>query len=183
MKQELRLSTLIRHGAERTKRVEGTYVEFDGGHWKACTWGAAEFSSIRAIHGVVKDEGHVTDNVGRGQNPGDKLYDIATVRIHRTHWPEEVKGKYRREWLGLRSIVTTLNDSFHWPRGLVADWIDTLIDEHGYDLSLTVEVERPISDPKLGLDVDIDDYHPERPAEALEEAVVGDPAIGEPVTA
>lgn len=161
----VRLSTLIRYGADHSKYVQGEQLSssVDPPMWiddlssppaivpsesrpktlKTCAWGAARLGATM----LEQPDRDVTERSDLSQ----RTRKIGLVTISEAHLPdvlidyikEEVSSEYRIE-LPIRRAVMFLNDRAEWSRGEIADWVDDLIDEHGYGhrLHVTIRVDK-----------------------------------------
>lgn len=152
---KLRASTLMRYGAELTDRTENTFMRYsiNDGITHTCALGAfAHMYAILSLGQHDASRGDVCDAVsgstdGKGGNVAD-MFDESWIKGK--HAPQVVKDHgIRRDNsdVHLSRVITALNDDVHWTRDRIADWIDRLIDEHGYDVYVDVDVD---------VDIDVD---------------------------
>lgn len=140
-KQNLRLSTLMRLGIERTEPITGhLYQDDSDGRIKgACAIGAIEVGLAYCRFGRVDTETVHKSELG----PNAKPY---STNIKRQHFPAPLRSKlYRTKRKKLFALLHKANDQTEWTRKDIAEWIDRLIDRHRYDLRVEVRarVEMP----------------------------------------
>lgn len=131
--QSLRLDDLIRKGSKDTKQIAGAYLrttinEF-GSYTSACAIGAAEHALTGAeVVYKAKDLNSVLR----------KMLNETEIPFHHTPTEADI-GKTAT--MSLAEVIMALNDRCSYTREEIADWVETLIDEKGYDLTITVTDE------------------------------------------
>lgn len=150
------LSELIRKGCRTTKKTEGRlfnrvayrhqedtvpkfFVE-DGIDVEVADKVRTPEDACAVGAGVV---GYHKERLGVHYPPFDKLYspeelnDVLSTPIHPNHIPDDYG--HQSTALRLQNVITGLNDQHSFSRERIADWLDALIYEHGYDLYVEVE--------------------------------------------
>lgn len=123
-----RLSEAIRLGAAVTRPAKFNWIQkLQGGLaspvYTACAMGAAYIGTFA-----------ITEDIERGLNAAARtgvgtlkaaLRETYPVLLKEAKHPEMMLG--RNTWT-VQDIIVSLNDSYHWTREQIADWVETIED-------------------------------------------------------
>lgn len=110
--QQQKLSALIREGAMKRPQAFHDYISDDG---CTCALGAA----YEGITGKMPKP----DGEDRGLVKAT-IYNTTGVRNHKIPYPESFVSGWRD--VDILDVVTTLNDTCHWTREQIADYLESL---------------------------------------------------------
>lgn len=143
-----RITTLMREGIERTDPAKGLLfspvIESPCVADEACAWGCVIVGFDRRVHGTDPDDPPIHRRVMHIKNLLSNLQDTEIKPEHHPNVsPQGTDDQMGRRPLGIANVVTRLNDVHDWTRDDIAQYLDTLIDEHGYNLNIELE---PVTD-------------------------------------
>lgn len=127
---KIRLSTLIRIGADLTEKAIGVYVTKEG---NTCAMGAAYYGKNYLEEGEGLTSQDTLGGIGifYTEIPTELVPDVLEDR-------EFMYGASGEAYI--REVIYQLNDEHGWTREAVADWLDMLMDEHGIDIEVSVSL-------------------------------------------
>jgi len=131
---EYRLDDLIREGTEISDKIVGDLIRRSDQKVKSCAYGAAQLG-LEKKGGLSTTESAVVSI----HCIHDSLWEMSTTWINVGDIPDEVTNHFSYvgdEGWDLYQVIYTMNDDLNKSRKAIAEYVEWLIDEKGYDLTI-----------------------------------------------